>query len=496
VLGALAFYSYSPGQVVIVLTGILFLLSDARYHWQQRRILLKGSLLAIILALPYLRFWISHPAASLDHLRTLDSYWLGSLPLGEKLTRFGAEYLFGLNPAYWFLPNERDLQRHLMKGYGHLLAVLLPFMTLGVLLALRRIRTSAYRNLLIVLLVTPVGGAIVAIGITRVLVFLIPAVLLIALGINLCLTWLEGKRLPRRSLAAGLFAALAITNLFLLRDVLQNAPTWYQDYGLGGMQYGAQQLFPKIERYLEATPQTEIILSPTWANGTDVIAHFFLGDPLPIQVGSVDGHISHLKPLDRETVFVMTPEEYQLAQESRKFKDIQVLETLPYPNGAPGFYFVRMSYVDQIEQIMERERQERMQLRSAQIMLDGQLVEAEHSLLDIGEVEYIFDGDPYTLGRTFEANPGIIELHFTGPRTIRGLSVIIGSTQVELRVLLYPDQNIEPVEFQETFEGSVEKPEVTFDFIRPTRAEKLRLEIRDLHQSQPGNVHIWEIDLY
>ena len=492
-LGALAFYTYSPGQVVIALTGILLLVSDAGYHWQNRKILIRAFALGILLALPYLRFRINHPAAPFEQLRILDSYWLQPIPFNEKLTKLGAEYLFGVNPGYWFIPNERDLPRHLMKGYGHILLVFLPFAVLGLILTFKNFKSSAHRTLLICLIATPVGGAIVEIGITRVLAFIIPAVILIALGINQIMTWLEGKRLPHKGLATSLFVVLTLTNLFMLRDALVNAAYWYQDYGLGGMQYGAQQVFPRAISYLETAPETEIIITPNWANGTDVLARFFLGDPLPIQIGSVDGHISHLKPLDQDTLFVMTPDEYRLAQESGKFKDIQVEEIIPYPTGEDGFYFVRMRYGDDIEQIMENERQERLALRSAEILIDGELVTVKHSMLDIGEVGHIFDGDPHTLGRTFEANPAVIELHYPTPRTIRGVSVIIGSTEAEIRAVLRSDSSSAPLEFTKTFQGSIQQPEVNFDFNEGAQSLVLRLEILDLHQAEPGNVHIWEI---
>jgi hypothetical protein len=309
------------------------------------------------------------------------------------------------------------------------------------------------------------------------------------------MTWLENKQLPHSGLSIGLFVVLCLTNLFMLIDVITNAATWYQDYGLGGMQYGAQQVFPKAARYLEEAPETRLIISPNWANGTDVVARFFLGDPLPIQVGSVDGHIAHLKPLDQNTLFVMTPEDFSMAQESEKFKDIRVEESIPYPSGVDGFYFVRMRYVEKIEQIMEKERQERMELRTAKVMIDGELVSVKHSLLDIGEVGHIFDGDRYTLGRTFEANPAIIELEFPAPRFIQGVSVIIGSTEAEIGAVLKPDPSSEPRKFTRTFQGTIEQPEAIFEFNEAVPTLMLRLEIRDLHQAEPGNVHIWEIGI-
>jgi 4-amino-4-deoxy-L-arabinose transferase-like glycosyltransferase len=37
-LGALSFYSYSPAQVIVPLTALVLLISDWRYHWENRRI--------------------------------------------------------------------------------------------------------------------------------------------------------------------------------------------------------------------------------------------------------------------------------------------------------------------------------------------------------------------------------------------------------------------------------------------------------------------------
>jgi 4-amino-4-deoxy-L-arabinose transferase-like glycosyltransferase len=491
--GALAFYSYSPGQVVIGVTGVLLLISDARYHWQNRVAILSGLGLGLLLALPYLRFRINHPSAPFEQLRILNSYWLQPLPIQEKLARFWSEYLYGLSPGYWFIPNQRDLPRHLMKGYGHISLLFLPFAVLGLYLTIRGIKSSAFRVLLIALLAAPVGAALVQIGITRTLAFVIPATLLIALGMNQVLSWLERARLPRRFLAIGLFIVLTTTNILMLRDVLTNAPTWYQDYGLGGLQYGAQQLFPEIEAYLESNPGEKIILSPNWANGTDVVARFFLGDPLPIKMGSIDGHLFQHLPLDSKTIFVMMPNEYQQAIESGKFKDAHIEKTLPYPNGEPGFYFTRLNYMDEIDLILERERQQRSILRSAVVELNGEPVQVKHSMLDMGEASHMFDGDPHTLGRTLEANPAEIELTFSEPRSISGLSVIIGSTEAEIRVQLFRSLDSEPIEYLETLRGTVEQPAVSLAFAETTLAQAIRLEIRDLHQSEPGNVHIWEI---
>ncbi len=102
-LTALAFYAYSPGQVIVAGTGLLLLLSDLRYHWQNRGVVLRGALLGVLLMLPYLRFRLQHPVATFVHLRLLDSYWVQPLSLGEKLGRFALTYLDGLSPRYWYI---------------------------------------------------------------------------------------------------------------------------------------------------------------------------------------------------------------------------------------------------------------------------------------------------------------------------------------------------------------------------------------------------------
>jgi hypothetical protein len=495
-LAALAFYSYSPGQIVIGGTGLLLLLSDARYHWQNRSTVLRGLGLLLLLALPYLRFRLGQPEAPIDHLRKLGSYWVQPLPLGEKLSRYGSEYLYGLSPGYWYIPNERDLPRHLMKGYGNLLRWTLPFAALGLALAFKQFRSSAHRLLIIALLMAPAGSALVQVGITRALVFVVPATALTALGLSKVLEWLEERKLSRWILSVTLFALLAAANFGMLRDALANGPTWYHDYGLGGMQYGARQLFPAIEAYLERSPGTRVILSPSWANGTDVVARFFLPDPLPIQLGSIEGHLFERLPLDDNTLFVMIPDEYQKTLTSGKFTDVRVEQSLPYPDGQPGFTFVRLRYVDNIDEILAAEKEERRALQSAELFLDGEPVQVKYPLLDMGEARDMFDRNQDTLGRTLEANPAVIELTFPEPRALSGISLTIGSTEAQVTARLHASAEARPVEYVQILQGTIEQPEVSLVFDAPTPVLILHLEIKDISQGEPGHIHIWEINLH
>jgi 4-amino-4-deoxy-L-arabinose transferase-like glycosyltransferase len=511
VLAALAFYAYSPGQLVVAATGLILLIVDARYHWENRRVVGKGMLLAVLLGLPYLRFRIAHSIALLEHLHLLGSYWLQPLPLAEKLRRFAAIYLDGLNPAYWFIPNDRDLPRHLMKGYGHIPLATLPLALLGMVISLARLRQPQYRLLWIALLAGPVSSALVGVGITRLLVMVIPAVLFITLGLEVILEWLEqgaawfqrrgfrflsgwvgGRKLFQAVVSMGLFILLSAVNFALLRDSLVNGPTWYQDYGIGGMQYGAQQAFEMAKDYLQRHPQTEIIFSPTWANGTDVLARFFLGDPLPLQLGSIQGHIDHQLPLSDDMLFIVTPTEYQAILSNEKFTAIQVEQVLPYPDGAPGFYFMHLKYSEKAADIFASEAAQRRKLQQAEVQLNGQPVQVRYSFLDMGEIEQVFDGDEFTFVRTAEANPLVIELLFPRLRQVRGLDLIIGSADVEITVESSVAGSSER-RFTIQQKGLLDQPQVHLDFGELVAVQQMRIKILDRSNQEPAHVHLWEI---
>jgi hypothetical protein len=494
VAGALVFYAYSPAQIYMSITGLLLLVVDARYHWQNRQVVLRGVGLALLLALPYLRFRLTHQEALTEHLRVLSSYWLEDIPFQEKLGRYLDQYLLGISPGYWFIPNDQDLERHVMNGYGHLLRTTLPFLVLGLILVLREIRQPRSRILLVALLAAPAGAATVEVGITRLLVFVIPASLLISLGICQALMWLERLRLPRSAIAMGLFLLLAGANVAILRDALVNGPTWHVDYGLHGMQYGARQVFGSIREYLKEDPNNKVLLSSSWANGADIVARFFLPDPLPVEMAGIDGFLLEEKTIGDKALFVLPTEEYDRAVESEKFRDIRVLETIPYPNGETGFYFVRMRYVEDIAELLAAERAERARLREEIVDLDGAGVQVRYSLLDMGQILDIFDGDDLSVTRTFEANPYVLELEFPAPRLLSGFDIVIGSADGEILTLLYTDAE-EPVEVVQDFEGSIEAPKVSVDFGRAYRVDRMRVEILDETQGEIGHVHVWELEL-
>jgi hypothetical protein len=513
--GALTFYTYGPGQIIMVVSGLLLLFSDLGYHWRNRWTGVIGLVLLAVLALPYLRFILGQGGVPFDQLTLRAPFWVQPAPLGEKITRFIANYLGGINPLYWYFPQKHELSRHLMGGYGHLFWPAIPLTLVGLAAAIKNFRLPAYRVLWIALAAVPAGSALVGVGITRLLPLIIPITIFTALGLSWTICRLRelldssriaGPPIKRPGRPAGrmpvgyaslvVFSILAFINLWMLRDGLVNGATWFQDYSLNGMQYGARQVFSAVQETLERGPDTEIILSPTWTNGADVVARFFLGDPLPIQMGSINGHLMEKRTLTDRTLFIMTPEEYQRTLESEKFSRVDTEQIIPYPNGEPGFYFTRLAYVDQIDHILAEEREQRRHLVEKEISFEGQQVVVRHSQLDIGEIDQLFDGDLLSPVRTLEANPFVVEIAFSEARTISGISLKVSSIEAGLIVRLYPYEGTEALEFNDVQRGTVERPEVQLDFGQSVSTAVFHLEVKDIHQPEPGHVHIWELRLH
>jgi len=76
IAGALVFYTHGLGQFLMAGTTVLLLLVDLPYHWQNRKMMLLGLVLILVLSLPYFRFTRSNPTIFADEMRIRGSYWL------------------------------------------------------------------------------------------------------------------------------------------------------------------------------------------------------------------------------------------------------------------------------------------------------------------------------------------------------------------------------------------------------------------------------------
>ncbi len=496
VTGALVFYTHGLGEVLILSTAALLFLIDLPYHLKNRAVVGRGAALALILALPYVRFSLGHGSEFIAELRQRGSYWAEpSLSLVARLSHFASEYIYGFSPLFWYFPETRDIVRHVMNGYGNILWPTLPFALLGLAQVFRKFRQAAYRVILVMLLTTPIASALVAIGVPRMLWFLMPITVITALGLSAVMEWLERRRWPAAALSLSLFAVLTGFSFYMLYDALTNGPLWSKDYTLYGMQYGAKQLFgDAIPAYLKRDPQVRFEVSPSWANGTDQFIPFFLSssEQARVQLRNIDYYLANRQPIDPNAIQVMTRDECARALASPKIKRVTVEQVLLYPDGTPGFYFVRLAYSDNADAIFQAEREERQKPVVEQFELDGQMVTVSHSLLGSGQLQDVFDDDPFTLVRGLEANPLVFDLTFSQPRPVTELSADFGTMpNFTVSVSLYAPGSSDPVVFSQTYLDSPRDPHYDLPLPgAPPLVARMRIEVKDNTAGNNAQIHV------
>jgi hypothetical protein len=250
---------------------------------------------------------------------------------------------------------------------------------------------------------------------------------------------------------------------------------------------------------LAADPNVSVMVSSTWANGTDEFTRFFLTPTQQPRVLIRDVEYYTFAQHDlANTVLVMTPGEYQAALSDKKFKTVQVERVLPYPDGSPGFYFARLTYADDVDAIFAAELAERQKPVEETIPLDGQTVDVIHSRFDAGRLQDVFDGDTFTLARGQEANPMVIELHFPTPRALSGLTLDIGSMDSFSVTLMATVTGQAPATvFSQSYQSLPADPHLTLAFANgQQQVSVLRLEIKNLRSGDTAQIHVREIALH
>jgi hypothetical protein len=503
VLGAATFYSYANGQGVMFVSGTLLLLSDLRYHIRilraNRRLSIAALSATALVAVQYLRFRLLDPDALAKHLELMDSIWMHDVPLSAKLSTFAHNYLLGLSPIFWFAPNNGiDLDRHTFKGWGNFPLIFLPLVLIGLWICLRQWRSPAHRAVLIAILAAPFSASLAHIHNYRVLAMVVPAAILVCLGIEQLTSWLIGRRVPVAALALGCAAGLIAMNAAMLREALVHGPTWYENYGLYGMQYGAAQVFPAISAELDASPQSKIVVSPDWANNPNAFVPFFLPQEQRDRVTFISPprFLMGKRDLDPSAIYVLPAEDYDKLRASGKLVIAEPTRILPYPNGQPGFYFVHMRYVDNIDAILEAERAARRKLVEDTATIDGQVVQVAHSRTDLGSMADLFDNDRRTLVRGLEANPLVFEFVFPQPRAISGIGLDYWRTNLRLTVTVVPDNGDPPQTFTATYRDPPIDPHADLNLPNgPIIARKLRIELLDLSNADIAKIHVPGIQL-
>ena len=493
--GAATFYSYTGGQGIMLVTGLLLLAIDAPYHFRQKgRLWIASLALLALLASPFLREQRRHPSTTSEQLLVLHSYWIDPIPLSAKLRTFGRQYLQGFDPRYWFLPSQAELIRHRMDSLSYAPLAFAPLFLVGIAACIARWRRSpGHRVILISPLGVPFAAAAASRQLLRVLPMVAPIVLLTAAGLWEIYRLLR-RRLPEAAIALPLAAALTVATGRLVL-VSRGAARWFDDYGLYGLQYGAKQVFDGIRAELARSPNVKIHLASSWANNPNEFLDFFL-TPAELErtrMGDIDPYLTYPKDLTGDDLFVMTRAEYDRARRDPKVEVRRPERIIPYPNGKPGFYFARMRYTPQANAIFAAEREERRRPRVETVAIDGQPATVTHPMIDIGRIEDFFDGQFHTLIRGYEANPFFVDVAFSSPRRLSRIDLSLSQMRCDIAIEIEPASGGAPVELTRELENPPGDSTQEFPLPAPVSASRVRLTVTEKFRGEPAHIELRDL---
>lgn len=495
--GAATFYSYTAGQGIMLVLGVFLLVIDAGYHFRQSRKLLAAALLfLLVLAFPFWREHRRHPGTTREQLLVLHSYWIAPTPLSEKLETFAHEYASSFDPRYWFQSNGAELLRHRMDEMSYVPVALVPFIAIGILACLARWRGSPGRRVILLSpLAVPFAAAMHSRQILRVLPMIVPIVLLAAVGIEEVFGLLR-RWISARILAAGLAGVLTVSAARLTAVSLRDGWNWFSDYGLYGLQYGAKQIFDVIRQSLRQSPDTEVLLTSSWANNPDEFLDFFLNhEERPrARMGGIETWLLYRTPLEDRYLFVLTAPEYEKARGSPKLRVKPPERAIAYPDGHPGFYFVRIAYSPEADAIFAAELEERRKPKEDRVVVEGRKVLVRHSLEDMGRAEDLFDGRFDSTFRGLEANPFVLEFFFDQPWPMSAIDLTIVRMDCDIRIEVAPADGGEPLLLTRQVRGLQGDKKEEFPFPKgAVRAGRVRVEILLPFFQGPAHVEIREV---
>jgi hypothetical protein len=193
--------------------------------------------------------------------------------------------------------------------------------------------------------------------------------------------------------------------------------------------------------------------------------------------------------------FLLTADELAEVEADPKFLLPVEIGRIPLPDGRLGFAFVHLQYSPEAEAIFAEEIRLRQIPVVETVFIDGQSVSVEHSLLDSGELRLLFDGDEYTLIRTYEANPARFVFTFESPRPLRGMQLTAGAFSFEV-TLRATSPSGETVTYFGSFSPPAEQPTIELAIDRgPETVAQLEMEILHLYTAGRVKIHLRELRL-
>jgi 4-amino-4-deoxy-L-arabinose transferase-like glycosyltransferase len=431
---AACFYAYTPARGWIAASLALLSLVNVRDNLRNWRSLTVGSVVFIALVAPALWVHWKSPATAMKRLHAVHFDAFAQQSLDRQVWQVFANYRAGLDPRFWYTVNAPDRagprQRHIVPGMPRLPAWSEPLALLGIVMLPARRRWLELRTLGALLAAALLPASLVGFDDARAMPVGALFLVLTLVGIGDVWRLLEGSPRLERLARCVVIAAFGIQAWMFHRYVAEIAPTSYGDYGFGGLQMGAPEIFGWIAE--NQHPYSEVVVSNEAFNAGSIFIPFFLKGEAERK--TVIRELAALcwrgAPPRADAVYVSRAGAFEaLTSRGCPIRE-RLLSTVKDPLGRPLFEMATMERDATFDEWLERDRERRFAPLRSKVTHAGGSLDVEHPAFDIGDVQAIFDRDPMTLARSARVNPTRILIHLE-PHDLTGIDVTVSHTTNE-----------------------------------------------------------------
>jgi len=188
---------------------------------------------------------------------------------------------------------------------------------------------------------------------------------------------------------------------------------------------------------------------------------------------------------------VMSVEDYRSAIEAPELEVGAPEEILRFPNGEPGFYFVRIAYSEHARELIgERHHPNKSQVEG-EAVTEGERWRVRHPVLDNGVIGNAFDGNLETLARTRDAPVTVVEVTFPAPRPVEGVRLHLWYEEYEYRMVVVRTGG-DVVTAEGTCDRRIELTPLELYLSEPV-PDAVSAEVT-ISKAKDGHVHLREIE--
>ncbi len=495
IMALILFYADFNGQVLMLVSGLVFLVMDFRYHWQRKKefLLFLAALLAALL--PWLFYLRNNPQVYVQKLASMQPVWSQSNSVLETVWKMLPGFLIGFNPLNWAAVQNSSAPAFPLGPFRGVPLFYLFLLPVGVFFLMTMIKKPT--RWVWVMLFSPVVYTLLQPFTPFQMAAVLPAYfLLIGIALNAFFLFLS-KKIPRHTnwfipLTMGLMTAYGF---FFLQQAMTHQQDWVNPYALKKSPFDSQEIFDFIKRYETAHPEKKYALNRTWSDHPWVLQQFFADDIDGVEYDVLHAYIDSVRVDLKDTLFLLDQKEMEQVSESGKFMEPFILNTFHLPDGSPLYYFVELTYKPEINSIIQAEMDVRREPRKETITWMGQPVEVYFPALEIGPITNLVDGNEDTLIKTDRVNPLNLVFEFSEPISVSEVQFGVGTEAVDVFITLYPDATQDALVFSRQSGPSEGNKTISIPLEGTFIVSRLTVVVQDKKASESTPIHLWEIQL-